>query len=52
MAQNPTNYSSPEALKDGRVTFRLFAPGAKAVATVGAWDNWQQHKMTRDAAGL
>ena len=52
MQQNPTNYNSPEAHADGRVTFRLFAPGAKTVATVGAWDNWQQHKMSRDAAGL
>lgn len=52
MLQIATDYSSPDVKADGRVIFRLYAPGAQNVVTVGAWDNWQRHKMTRESGGL
>ena len=36
-AQAPPPIVSPEILPDGRVTFRLLAPGAASVSVTGDW---------------
>jgi len=46
-----TDYRSPEVHADGRVTFRLLAPGARGVAVRGL-GLAQPVPMVRDAAGL
>ena len=43
---------SPEALPDGRVTFRLYAPKANEVQVVGNFPGGRGLSMTREATGL
>jgi enterochelin esterase-like enzyme len=43
---------SPEVLADGRITFRLLAPGATKVLVQGTWEGGRDVAMTRDDSGL
>jgi len=43
---------SPEVLPDGRVTFRLNAPGATAVSVSGDWPEGRNVAMTKDGNGI
>ena len=46
------DYASPEVSSDGCVTFRFFAPNARAVVVELDADNWTRHALTRDERGL
>ncbi len=48
----PPRIVSPEVLPDGRVTFRLRAPGASEVVVNGNWPDGRGLKMTKDADGV
>jgi enterochelin esterase-like enzyme len=50
-AQQPSGVLSPEVHGDGRVTFRLLAPNARAVR-VTAMEGQQPQAMTRDDRGV
>ena len=43
---------SPEVLRDGRITFRLFAPKATEVLVQGNWQGGRGLAMTKDASGV
>ncbi len=43
---------SPEVLPDGRVTFRLSAPGASSVSVSGEWPDGRNVAMTKDPSGV
>lgn len=48
----PPGPASPEVLSDGRVTFRLAAPDARAVSLGGDWPIGASNAMVRDEQGL
>ena len=37
--------------EDGGVTFRTYAPGARAVEVIGEWDGWQGASMAQEGRG-